>query len=69
MKKTVVFEFPDDFKFPKRFTDEGCKGCPLKTEDGQGDVMCFITEEGDYPLLPSKLECPFYDGAESVNFN
>ena len=43
MRRTVIFEFRDDFKFPKRFSDEGCRGCDLKTYDGEGSDMCFLT--------------------------
>lgn len=68
MKKTVVFEFPDDFEFPERFLEEKCMGCPLYESDGEGGEMCFITGEGDYPLSPSKKKCPFFDGDDSVNY-
>lgn len=69
MKKTVVFEFQDDFKFPEKFLEEKCCGCPLCASDGEGGEMCFITGEGDYPLLPSKKKCPFYGGVDTINYD
>ena len=66
MTRTVVFNFSDDFKFPERFSDEACSGCDLKTYDGEGGDMCFLTQEGDYPRLPSKIQCPFFGGKMSV---
>lgn len=73
MKKTVVFEFPDDFEFPPEFTDKVCclpKGskpvvfCPFYASDEYGPY-CMLTGEGEGVGKP----CPFYHGASTVNYN
>lgn len=73
MKKTVVFDFPDDFEFPPEFIGEVCclpKGskpvvfCPFYAPD-EYRPYCMLTggEEGDGKA------CPFYHGASTVNYN
>ena len=42
MKKTVVFEFPDDFQFPEHFEEikpARCRSCPLHCNDEEGNEL------------------------------
>lgn len=66
MKKTVIFDFPDGFHFPvsyrngEKIEEIPCEGCPFDFGD-----HCFLTKEN-----PSEHpKCPFYGGAETVNFD
>lgn len=65
MKKTVVFEFPDDFKFPEHFDSvyAGCPECPLFCRDDEGDEWCFLIGYTG----PMNGACPFYSGKETIN--
>lgn len=75
MKKTVVFEFPDDFEFPPEFSNNICyksKGryepaivCPFYVSSDEYESYCMLTggEEGDGKV------CPFYGGIDTVNYD
>lgn len=66
MKKTVVFEFPDNFEFPQYPDDKACFRCPLLCGDTyELDQHCFVT--GCYTDEKEKDPCPFYGGADTVN--
>lgn len=69
MKKTVIFEFQDDFQFPEFFEDMGkarCLKCPLYCRDDEGDEWCFL--QGYEDRAPC-MKCPFYGGADTVNYD
>lgn len=80
MKKTVVFEFKDDFKFPEKYSCGNCTGCPFDTIAGDDEPTCFLTgdceigkeewdkERGRFIYLPHP-QCPFYGGADHVSYN
>lgn len=68
MKKTIIFDFPEDFKFPRYFDEYSCKGCPFVTNSSVEDWMCFLTLDGD-PVQDKKVECPFYSGKNTVNWD
>lgn len=68
MKKTVVFEFPDDFKFPEYFGQRVgqdsavhpwirarsmCERCPFDSSVDD-EPMCFLT--GDCEYGPSEFD-------------
>lgn len=72
MKKTVVFEFPDNFKFPENF-DSGvygyggkCVSCPFRitTREAHGqeppNVECFL-------LHSTYDKCPFFGGEDTID--
>lgn len=75
MKKTVVFDFPDDFEFPPEFTEKIC----CKSEGWRTpDVVCpfYISNDDYYPycMLTGGGEeegktCPFYGGVDIVNYD
>lgn len=78
MKKTVVFEFPDDFQFPEKCGDK-CSGCPFCVVD-DCENMCSITGDSPFGILrlehlkgkikhPAHPDCPFYDGSDTVNYD
>lgn len=62
MKKTVVFEFPDDFKFPKHFMQENIKKTRiLKTEyNGERKVTWDDSSCRECPLRVSASDEDFY---------
>lgn len=78
MKKTVVFEFPDDFKFPEKCGDK-CSACPFCFVD-DCEKMCFITRDSPFDFLrmgyltgkikhPAHPDCPFYGGSDTVSYD
>lgn len=69
MKKTVIFDFPDDFIFPKTFKVDVCMGCSLWGLKSDEEPCCFLTGDADYPLTPSSIPCPFSGGAETVVYD
>lgn len=62
MIKTVSFEFPDDFRFPKQYGDnDSCNVCMF---GGMPDCeRLFCTLKPDEWNTVQK--CPFYHGQES----
>ncbi len=64
MKKTVIYEFPDDFKFPEHWGSAACGGCPFDAPVND-EPFCLLTGDDDYEIKHPK--CPFFDGAETVN--
>lgn len=69
MKKNVIFEFPDDFEFPEKFSEYGgCKNCPF-FQMHDWDEWCFLTGDGDDTKGEERKHCPFYGGADTVNFD
>ena len=79
MEKKVIFNFPDDFKFPERWGNRKCTGCPFDTSIDD-EPLCFLT--GDCEYGPCKFDrttgkivylphpkCPFYNGADTVNYD
>lgn len=93
MKKTVIFEFPDDFKFPKHFGEKNtarveeihlkttgelfsrleipesyCNHCPFNVSE-DGEAGCFLTGDVEFESRGSYKQCPFYGGAETVNYD
>lgn len=96
MKKTVLFEFPDDFKFPKFFGQKNtmwveerrlqttgelfsrreipestCQECPFNvTGGGYGEESeCFLTGDMEGEKEEKRHKCPFYGGANTVNYD
>lgn len=90
MKKSVVFEFPDDFHFPEYFGQKNttyeentlcglsgkvceivnipsstCVECPFYVPVDEYGPFCMLTGGDDV----SKRPCPFYGGADTVNYN
>lgn len=69
MKKTVVFDFPEDFQFPDRFENVDlarCTECPLFCRDDEGDEWCFLL---GYSETTYESRCPFRDEADIVAYN
>lgn len=62
MKKTVIFNIPDDFVFPEKFEEEICLKCPLWTMNAIEEVMCFLTGDS----YPGIIPCPFFHGADTI---
>lgn len=83
MKRTVIFNFPDNFKFPEYYgqdnmlkTIEDCGieyGAPWSACDEcplQTDgyaAHCFLLGHKNCNSY-QKPKCPFYDGKETVNY-
>lgn len=71
MKKSVVFDFPDDFMFPQYFR-AGTFGSPSPCDEcyfiaGDEDPYCFLT--GDNERGKRREKCPFCEGEDTVNYN
>lgn len=66
MKRCVIFDFQEDFKFPEQYGDNVCEECPLNCYDDM-DAYCFVT--GDSPWKTEHEQCPFYSGSVYVDFN
>lgn len=59
MKRTVIFNFPDDFEFPEEFNHEHCEQCPFYLVDDELEELdCCFAIAGDYA-------CPFYGKSEN----
>lgn len=62
MRKTVIFEFPDDFEFPKvgdgYYWAGKCQACPCAAENERA-FYCLLTDDVDAP-------CPFYGNSEAI---
>lgn len=67
MKKTVIFEFQDDFVSPEHFQYKKCDKCVFCETDAY-ESWCFMTGDGDDNPSENAKECPFYRGEEIVNF-
>lgn len=70
MKKTVIFDFPDNFEFPEHFEEMKpcrCVKCPFYCNDNYGEE-CFLTGDNDGTPVYDRVKCPFYDGEDTVNF-
>ena len=46
MKKTVIFEFPNDFRFPEKWGFPQCDGCPFDISMDD-EPLCFLTGDSD----------------------
>lgn len=67
MKKTVVFDFSDDFVFPEHFENidqARCTDCPLFCRCDEGDEWCFLI---GYCETTENSNCPFYGGENTIN--
>lgn len=64
MEKTVIFEFPDNFKFPLLFDSVygPCPECPMFCRCDSGEEWCFLVGY----ISPLDAFCPFYCGEETV---
>ena len=70
MKKTVVFEFPDDFQFPEHFEEINparCRICPLHCNDEGRSEWCLLTGDNDGTPISDRVKCPFHDESDNVN--
>lgn len=78
-KKTVIFEFPNDFRFPEKWGFPQCDGCPFDISMDD-EPLCFLTGDSDcWPSVYDKSKggfvrlphpnCPFYGGADTVNYD
>lgn len=65
MNKTVVFNFPDDFIFPKTFDAETCIKCPFWTMNAVEEMMCFLTGDS----YSGAILCPFLSGVETIVYS
>lgn len=59
MKRTVIFNFPDGFQFPKYFNREHCIKCPFFREDDE------LIEYDDCFAPTGCYSCPFYGKSEN----
>ena len=62
MKKTIVFEFPDDFSAPKHYDGSCC--CPFNTE-GRGPY-CMLTGDRSWDEEQKLHVCPLYCSGDNI---
>ena len=77
MKKTVIFEFSDDFQFTEKWDRKKCAECPFDISMDD-EPLCLLTGDSEHgPAMYDKgkgrivhlphPQCPFYGGAETVS--
>jgi hypothetical protein len=59
IRKTILLEFPDDFKFPERFNAEKCQKCPLCGLDDTEIRWCAVTGDRERSNR-TFIQCPFF---------
>lgn len=80
MKKTVIFDFPDNFKFPKHFMQKNIRfeykdafGIERAVKSSACETCTFYAGGDEEPycflLGDEEGECPFYRGQKVVNYD